>query len=97
MKKFSKEHFKINEAVNWLDQQGFQLHVLTGWPNYPGGKIFKGYGPFKNSFERRGNLTISRLPLIPRGNGSKLRLIINYLSFFLSTFTYTLYLIFFIV
>ncbi len=93
---FDPEHFKINEAVNWLDQQGFQLHVLTGWPNYPGGKIFKGYGPFKKSFERRGNLTISRLPLIPRGNGSKLRLIINYLSFFLSTFTYTLYLIFFI-
>ncbi|MDC3276729.1 glycosyltransferase family 4 protein [Flavobacteriaceae bacterium] len=92
---YDPEHFKINEAVNWLAQEGFQLHVLTGWPNYPDGKIFKGYGLFKKSFERRGNLTIRRLPLIPRGNGSKLRLIINYLSFFLSTFTYTLYLIFF--
>ena len=73
---FDPEHFKINEAVSWLTQEGLQLHLITGWPNYPEGKIFKGYGPFKNSFERRENLTIRRLPLFPRGNGSKLRLII---------------------
>ena len=92
---FDPEHFKINEAVSWLTQEGLQLHLITGWPNYPEGKIFKGYGPFKNSFERRENLTIRRLPLFPRGNGSKLRLIINYLSYFFSTFFYTLFLILF--
>ncbi len=92
---FDPEHFKINEVVSWLTQEGLQLHLITGWPNYPEGKIFKGYGPFKNSFERRENLTIRRLPLFPRGNGSKLRLIINYLSYFFSTFFYTIFLILF--
>ena len=48
---FDPEHFKINEVVSWLTQEGLQLHLITGWPNYPEGKIFKGYGPFKNSFE----------------------------------------------
>ena len=92
---FDPEHFKINEAVSWLTEEGFQLHLVTGWPNYPQGKIFKGYGPFKKSFERRKNLTVRRLPLIPRGNGSKLRLVINYFSYFLSTFFYTIFLILF--
>ncbi len=92
---FDPEHFKINEAVDWLNQEGMKGHVVTGWPNYPKGKIFKGYGAFKKSFERRGNLIIRRLPLIPRGNGSKLRIIINYLSYFTSTFFYTLFLILF--
>lgn len=92
---YDPEHFKINEAVKWLTEEGFQLHLVTGWPNYPQGKIFKGYGPFKKSFERKENLTIRRLPLIPRGNGSKSRLIINYLSYFLSTFFYTIFLILF--
>ena len=92
---FAPEQFKINEAVSWLLESGFKVHVVTGWPNYPNGKIFKGYGPFKNSYERKGNLTIRRLPLIPRGNASKVRLLINYLSYFTSCFFYTIYLILF--
>tara|TARA_B100001059_G_C17792621_1_gene561078 strand:- start:6 stop:1223 length:1218 start_codon:yes stop_codon:yes gene_type:complete len=92
---FDPEHFKINEAVDWLIESGFQVHVITGWPNYPKGKIYKGYGPFKKSFESRKRLTIRRLPLIPRGEGSKLGLIFNYLSYFASTFFYTLFLILF--
>ncbi len=92
---FAPEQFKINEAVDWLTESGFQIHVVTGWPNYPKGEIYKGYGPFKKSFERSGLLTIRRLPLIPRGEGSKLGLILNYLSYFISTFLYTLFLILF--
>ena len=88
---FAPEQFKINEAVDWLTESGFQIHVVTGWPNYPKGEIYKGYGPFKKSFERSGLLTIRRLPLIPRGEGSKLGLILNYLSYFISTFLYTLF------
>ena len=92
---FDPEQFKINEACGWLIQEGMKLHIVTGWPNYPEGKIYKGYGPFKRSFERKKNQIIRRLPLIPRGNGSKPRLVINYLSYFISTFFYTLYLILF--
>ena len=92
---FAPEHFKINEAVAWLTESGFKVHVVTGWPNYPLGKIFKGYGPFKKSNETIGNLTIRRLPLIPRGKASTIRLLINYWSYFLSCIFYTLFLILF--
>ena len=79
---FSPEHFKINEAVDWLIESGFEVHVVTGWPNYPTGKIYKGYGLFKKSYEKRGNLTIRRLPLIPRGGAKKLDWeLIIYLTF----------------
>ncbi len=93
---FAPEHFKINEAVDWLTESGFEVHVVTGWPNYPTGKIYKGYGLFKKSYEKKGNLTIRRLPLIPRGRATKIRLAVNYLSYFLSSLMYTLFLIFFI-
>ena len=92
---FDPEQFKINEAVSWLTEEGFQIHVVTGLPNYPEGRIFKGYGLFKKAIERRGKLTIRRLPLISRGNGSKPRLIVNYLTYFISTFFYTIFFIFF--
>ena len=92
---FDPEQFKINEAVSWLTEEGFQIHVVTGLPNYPQGRIFKGYGLFKKAIERRGKLTIIRLPLISRGNGSKPRLMVNYLTYFISTFFYTIFLILF--
>ena len=38
---FYPEQFKINEAVTWLSQEGFKLHIVTGWPNYPQGKFLK--------------------------------------------------------
>ena len=90
---FAPEHFKINEIAEWFLDFGFHVHVVTGLPNYPNGKIFKGYGLFKNSIEIDGNLSIRRLPLFPRGRGTKLRLILNYLSYFISTLVYTVYLI----
>ena len=92
---FDPEQFKINEAVSWLTEEGFQIHVVTGLPNYPEGRIFEGYGLFKKAIERRGKLTIKRLPLISRGNGSRPRLIVNYLTYFISTFFYTIFLILF--
>ena len=92
---FEPEQFKINEAVSWLIEEGFQIYVVTGWPNYPKGKIYKGYGLFKKAIERRRKLTIRRLPLVSRGNGSKPRLIVNYITYFISTFFYTIFLILF--
>ena len=53
---FYPENFKINEVTNWLVESGYSVHVITGWPNYPRGVFFKGYGPFRNSFENAGLL-----------------------------------------
>ena len=92
---YRPEHFKINEAVDWLVAAGHIVHVITAWPNYPSGKLFPGFNPIKQSFEKKENLSIRRLPVFPRGKGTKFRLIVNYLSYFLSTLCYTLYIIFF--
>ena len=90
------EQFKVNDVVNWLKDEMYYIRVVTGLPNYPSGKIFKGYGIFKNNTSKVGkNLIINRLPLIPRGSGSKLNLFFNYLSYFFSTIFFTIYLILF--
>lgn len=93
---FFPENFKVNEIAQLLSEEGNYVHVVTGIPNYPSGKIFEGYGFLKNSYERKSDfLTVRRLPLIPRGSGSKPRLVFNYLSYFFSTLIYTFYLILF--
>ena len=90
------EQFKVNDVVNWLKDEMYYIRVVTGLPNYPSGKIFKGYGIFKNNTSKVGkNLIINRLPLIPRGSGSKLNLFFNYSSYFFSTIFFTIYLILF--
>ncbi|MDX5478983.1 MAG: hypothetical protein LPJ98_11065, partial [Cyclobacteriaceae bacterium] len=93
---FFPENFKVNEIAQLLSEEGNYVHVVTGIPNYPTGRIFEGYGFFKKNFEKQSsNLTISRLPLIPRGNGSRLRLILYYISYFISYLVYTFFLILF--
>ena len=88
---FFPENFKVNEIAELLAEEGNFVHVISQVPNYPSGKFYNDYGVFKNSFENlKPNLTIRRLPVIPRGGGSKFELILNYLSFFLSTFIYTI-------
>ena len=93
---FFPENFKVNEIAEFLVEEGNTVHVVTGIPNYPSGSFFSGYGLFSKSFERKNDFfTIRRLPLIPRGGGSKFRLILNYLSYMFSVWIYTFYLTFF--
>jgi glycosyltransferase involved in cell wall biosynthesis len=88
---FYPEQFKINEIVDWLSVEKSHIRVVTGLPNYPQGKIYKDYinNSIKNFFS--GNVIINRLFLIPRGNGSILMLLINYISYFVSCSLFTIY------
>lgn len=81
---FWPENFRINEVAESLVRAGCTVGVLTGPPNYPDGKVFAGYAAASFRFERRGGVSIHRVPLVPRGKGSALRLILNYLSFVIS-------------
>ena len=83
---FYPEQFKINEIVEWLSIKESHIRIITGLPNYPSGKIIKEYS---NIF--KDNVIVNRLFLIPRGSGSNLMLIINYLSYFISCFFFTIY------
>ena len=48
---FWPENFKINSLVLELYNNGHDVTVLTGLPNYPTGKISSGYSFWKNNNE----------------------------------------------
>ncbi len=81
---FWPENFRINELSLSLEKKGYQVTVLTGQPNYPEGKFYKGYGFFKKTVEDYDGVKVKRVPTIPRGNGGRFRLILNYLSYVIS-------------
>lgn len=78
---FWPEEFRINEVSKSLVNRGIQVDVLTGKPNYPEGRIFPGYRIGGCQREQYCGANISRVPLIPRGKNSRVRLAFNYLSF----------------
>ena len=86
------EQSKINDIVEWLNSFNYQVRVITCMPNYPSGKFYKGYNFFKSFVERNNNIIVNRLPVIPRGTGSSIMIILNYLSYFISCSLFTLYL-----
>lgn len=78
---FWPENFRINDIAAELCGRGHEVTVLTGFPNYPDGRIYPGYRWLKRSRDGFEGVKIVRVPVIPRGRGSGLRLIINYISF----------------
>ncbi len=80
---FWPESFRINAIVESLVKCGVEVEVLTGKPNYPEGDIFPGYRAWGCQREQWKGATLYRVPLFPRGNNSRLRLLFNYLSFIL--------------
>lgn len=89
---FFPENFKVNEIAAMLSAEGNEVTVITGLPNYPDGKIPMGYGFFKRRKEILENVNVIRLWLIPRGSGSSIMMILNYISYFISCLSYTFYL-----
>lgn len=83
---FWPENFGINALVRALTASGWQVTVLTGKPNYPGGQIFDGFSASGVQRERYGEAEVLRVPLIPRGKAGRLRLALNYLSFIIASY-----------
>lgn len=78
---FWPESFRINDLALGLLNKGHEVTVLTGLPNYPSGKLFKGYGYKSLGFSPYKGIKIYRVPLIARGRAGSWRLALNYLSF----------------
>lgn len=79
---FWPESFIINDIVKVLDQQGHQITVATGKPNYPDGQVFENYRAWGTQRETYlGRIPVLRVPLWPRGRGGARNLVLNYLSF----------------
>jgi len=78
---FWPETFRINEVARDLVSRGHDVTVLCGTPNYPAGRVFEGYGWFRRTREAWCGVQIVRVPVVPRGQGSRWRLAANYLSY----------------
>lgn len=82
---FWPETFIINDVVRTLTEQGHEVTVATGKPNYPDGKVFDGYRAWGSQRERYlDRVDVVRVPLWPRGQGGARNLVFNYLSFVLA-------------
>src|SRR5258706_15601154 len=61
--------------------RGFDVEVVTGFPNYPTGKLYPGYSMSWRHREVIDGVEITRLPLYPSHDASALRRIATYTSF----------------
>lgn len=79
--------FKGLAFAKGLRERGHEVEVLTGFPNYPGGKVYKGYRirPFQR--EVMAGIPVIRVPLYPSHDTSAIRRGANYATFALSAAT----------
>jgi colanic acid biosynthesis glycosyl transferase WcaI len=74
-----------------LVRHGFDVEVVTGFPNYPGGKLYPGYKIRWIQREQIDGVNITRLPLYPNHDQSVIKRILNYVSFAVSILFYGLF------
>ncbi|MGB6687370.1 MAG: glycosyltransferase family 4 protein [Terracidiphilus sp.] len=67
-----------------LAARGHEVEVLTGFPNYPGGKIYPGYRIRPWVRERIDGISVLRVALFPSHNRSGTLRVLNYASFAVS-------------
>ncbi len=63
-----------------LRDAGHEVQVLTGFPNYPGGKIYENYKIKLIQREIMDGIEVIRVPLYPSHNRSSLKRILSYIS-----------------
>lgn len=64
-----------------LQQRGFEVEVLTGFPNYPEGRVYPGYRLRPYQRESFDGVNVHRVWLYPSHDRSAVRRGINYMSF----------------
>jgi glycosyltransferase involved in cell wall biosynthesis len=64
-----------------LSRKGHSVQILTGFPNYPGGKLYPGYRVKFSQKEVIDGIEILRVPLYPDHSTSSIKRLINYVSF----------------
>lgn len=76
--------FKGLAFAKELVRLGHEVEVLTGFPNYPGGKLYEGYKLRLLQRENINGISVLRVPLYLSHDGSALKRVANYASFTLS-------------
>ncbi|MCG7322023.1 glycosyltransferase family 4 protein [Arsenicicoccus bolidensis] len=70
------------DIAQGLASRGHEVHVVTGFPNYPTGRIMPGYRvrPYQQDHPWPG-VTVHRAPLVPSHDSHAVPRMVNYLSF----------------
>ena len=76
--------FKGLPFARALTARGHSVEVLTGFPNYPGGRVYSGYRIRWRQVEFLDGIRVVRVPLYPSHDGSGLGRVLNYASFAVS-------------
>lgn len=86
---YKPEPFRISDICEEMVRRGHEVQVVTGYPNYPEGILYDGYGKGKNIDEVIEKVSVHRCFTVPRETGSVKRLM-NYYSFAVSATAYVL-------
>lgn len=81
---FWPEDFRINDICKGLKEEGHEVTVVTGLPNYPYGKVYDGYSLLNRGQKEYEGIKIKRCAMIPRGKDNAIMLALNYVSFMVS-------------
>jgi colanic acid biosynthesis glycosyl transferase WcaI len=74
-----------------LVRKGHDVEVVTGFPNYPDGKLYPGYRMSWMKRETLDGVRVTRLPLYPSHDASALRRLTTYATFSATALLYCLF------
>ncbi len=77
---FWPENFRINDIVEGFLEDGIEVDVLCGLPNYPKGEWFEGYSEHGPWEERYGAARVFRAKELPRRGNTSVNIFLNYVS-----------------
>ncbi len=86
---YKPEPFRIADICEEMVRRGHEVHVVTGYPNYPEGVLYEGYGKGKHIDEMINGVSVHRCYTIPRQMGT-VRRMLNYYSYVFSSVAYVL-------
>lgn len=86
---YKPEPFRISDICEEMVRRGHEVQVVTGYPNYPEGKLYDGYGKGKHIDEVINGVKVHRCYTVPREKGTVKRMM-NYYSYAASATKYVL-------
>ena len=81
---FPEPEIRVRLLAMELAERGHEVTVVTGIPNYPSGQVYPGYRVKWRQWEYPDGVRVLRLPLYPDHSRSRVRRMLNYMSFAVS-------------
>lgn len=86
---YKPEPFRIADICEEMVRRGHEVQVVTGYPNYPEGVLYEGYGKGKHIDEVINGVKVHRCYTVARQTGAVKRMM-NYYSYVASSVKYIL-------